>query len=534
MKTQHTHTPPLDEVNLDTGAEAPQTPNDGAREELHSVNPADRTVVGKTALTAPDPAVEVLERAREVQRSWRRQPLAHRVRRARSLFHHVLDWREELLDLLIDETGKNNLEARWELWKTCEEVQDLMSNAPEKLETNHQGRWWTPGRRSEWSWKPRGVVLVVASAYDPVQTAVAPALAALIAGNAVVMVADRRSPLVVQSLTNIATSGDVPEHLWTGLVGGQKLIDTLADRVDAIVSYGDATQTRRLARQQGDRLIPVLGRWTTRDVMIVLNDADVERAARAAVCAACGGAGRRRRALRRIYVQDSAVAPFVDAVVEEVGALRQGENGRDEPMNVGPLFEREELETMERLVDQASQAGARLVAGGRARPRCPGLFFEPTVLTGVDESMGIWQQDAPGPVVAIAPVNAPAEAVRRTCDGDGYGAVSIFSRNRDVASNLADRLQAPVVGINEVVCDVPASSPPVCGTFDGPRDPVGADRLRPLSQRILKVERNWSALPHVLETHRPERMVKTLDAALSLVHRRGWVQKMVDAILPGR
>ena len=526
MKTQDHHHPSLNDVTIRRRPVPPTDAGDDATtEELQSINPVDDSVIGATALTTPNPAIEKVIRAREAQQGWRRTPLQDRIQRGRSLFHEVLGWRQELLDLVVDETGKNQLEARWELWKTADELGDLFDHAQEALAPQRRGKWWTPGRAVQWSWQPRGVVLIIASAYDPIQTTLAPALAALLAGNAVVILADRRAPLVVESIDNIINATGLPDDLWTSLVGGTRVLDALADRVDAVVSYGSSTVTRRLARRQGDRMIPVLGRWDTHDVMIVLNDAPIERAARSAVCAACGGAGRRRRALRRIYVQEGALPDFVDAVVEEVGALRQGENGRDDPMNVGPLFEREELEIMERLVDAASDAGARLVAGGRPRPRSRGLFFEPTVLTGVDESMAIWKTPTPGPVVAIASVQAPAEAVRRTRDGDGYGAVSIFSRNRSVASSLAARLNAPVVGINEVVCDVPATAPPVRGTHSSPVDPLGSDRLQAMSRRVLQVERGWSALPGVLETPRPFRMVKTLDAALSLAHRRSWLHK---------
>lgn len=530
MKTQNTTTPAIDEA---TNLEGTRIPADESH-RLRSINPADRTVIGEAKLTSPAEATELCERMRQAQRAWRRRPLSRRVRRARSIFWEVLEWRRELLELVVDETGKNTLEARMELWATCREVTEMLAEADSMLSADTEGRWWTPGRRVETNWSPRGVVLVIASGFEPVHTALAPALAAIIAGNAVVVVGDETAPLVVESLANIANATAIPDGLCYGVVGEKRLIDNLADRSDAIVSYGSSALTRRLARRQGDRLVPVMGRWKTRDVMIVLNDADIDRAARGAVYGSCGGAGRNRRSLRRIYVQESAVDEFVDAVVEQLGGLQPTSPDRDDEFAVGPLADREQLETMEELVDDAARSGARLVAGGRARPRCRGTYFEPTVLTGVDESMRLWQEGTPGPVVAVAPVHAPAEAVRRTRDVDGYGAVSIYTSNRNVARNMANDLRVPVVGINDVVDELPPASAPVCATAGGPIDPIGADRLRALSTRRLEIEGGWTPVAEVLRSRAPQRMEKTLQTAISAVHRRGWIQNAVDAVVPGR
>ncbi len=529
MKTHTTFTPPLHQSE----SRPKESEEDLSEGQLRSVNPVNRRIIGEVEVTAPEAALEVMERAREAQRAWMRRPLSYRIERARSVFQDLLNWRGELLDLIVDETGKSAVEARWELWNTCEEIAELCDQGEEKLRTESRASWFSPVGTCESSWHPLGVVVVVASAYEPLQTAVGPALSALIAGNAVVIVADRDSPLTVQSVANIAATSGVPDALCQAAIGGRRLVDALADRADGIVSYGSSTVTRRLARRQGGRMIPVLGRWTTRDVMVVLSDADIKAAARAAVSASCSGAGRRRRALRRIYVQDTVLDPFVDAVVEEVGSLRQLHRG-EETLQVGPLFEEEDVQKIEHLVQEASTGGARLVAGGRARPRCQGAFFEPTVLTGVDETMGLWTEDVPGPVVAIAQIRAPAEAVMRTRSVEGYGAVSIFSKSRTVAQDLARRMKAPVVGINEVVCDVPASAPMVRGCIDGPYDPVGADRLRPLSRRVLQVERRWSGLARVLEARSPEKMERFLDSAIALVHRRGWVRRTVETVWPPR
>ncbi len=488
-------------------------------QRLCSFNPVDRSVVGEVELTPASQSDTIVEQASDAQRAFQRRPLDERIKIGRRLVSQVLKWRTELLELMVDETGKSTLEARWELWKTCDEAGELLSQAKKRISGDRTRQWWRPHRVIESTWQPRGVVLVVASAYEPLQTTVAPALAALLAGNAVIVVGDERAPLTVKSVTNIAAGVTGQESLWTGWVGGRRLVDSLADRVDAVVSYGPPMMTRRLARRQGDRTIPVIGRWPTQNAMIVLNDADLDRAARAAVFGACSGAGRSRRAIRRIYVQDSVADLFVDSVVEQMGTLHQGSDGDGDnrKRQIGPLFEPRDLERLESLVDDACRSGARLIAGGRPRPRCRGTYFEPTVLTGVDESMRLWREPAPGPVVAISSVQAPADAARRVRDIPGYGTVAIFSANQQVARNLAIRLEAPVVGINEVVDDLRAASPTVQGTFDGPIDPTGADRLEALSRRVVTVERRLLGLPKVLETRHAGRTEKALDAAMSVL-----------------
>lgn len=531
MKTHQTHTPPLEQTP-DVSEE--QTTMARSRDHyLRSINPADRTVVGEVERTPVDQAPEILERAREIQRAWCRRPLETRAQRARSIFQELLQWRQELLELIVDETGKSPLEARRELWTTWEEIRDMIADAGDRLEPADNGGWLPAGRRTQTRWRPRGVVLVIASEYDPLQTTVAPAMAAMLAGNAAIVVGDAQSPLTGRSIVNVATACGIPDRLWTSVVGDDRLIDRLADSADAVISYGSARRTRRIARRQAERMIPVMGRWSTDDVMVVLADADVEKAARAAVRAACTGGGRNRRSLRRIYVQKPVVDPFVDAVVKEVGALRQADRGDQDGLEVGPLSTPHQLEVMEELIDDASRRGARLVAGGRPRPRCRGNYFEPTVMTGVDESMRLFQESAPGPVVAVAAVEAPAEAVARTTDIDGYGAVSLYTDNRQVALNMADKLQAPVVGINEVVRDLPASAPQIRTTIDGPVDPVGADRLRPLSRRIVTVDSRPGPIPSLLEIKTPKRMEQMLDTALAMIHRRGWLRNTVASILPG-
>ncbi len=531
MKSQSTFTP-----SLHPTAQAPEPIEEG---RLRSINPSDGTLLGDVELVTPESIPTLVERAQEAQRAWMRRPLSTRIQRARRLTQDILNWRAELLDLLADETGKSPVEARRELWNACEELADITSKAPESLGESRSSRW-SGGQPQTVRWRPRGVVLVLASAYSPLHTALAPMVAALVAGNAVIVVPDDRSPLTAHSLVNVATSAGIPDALVQAVAGGPAVIDALANQADAIVSYGSAVLTRRLSRAQSARFIPLLGRWPTGDVVVVLSDADLEHAARSAVQACCIGSGRGYRSPARIYVQDTVIDPFLDAVVEEVGRLRtpRGSAGTvsapESTGPVGPLFDSEDLHRLESLVEGAISAGARLVAGGRKRPRSRGYFFEPTILSHVDEEMALWQQCPPGPLITLATFSAPAEAVLRVRSLPGYGQVALFSKSRSVIDDLARRLDAPLVGVNAIFDELPAASDPVATSLQGPTDPVGAHRLQALSHRVVLLENRLDRIHLALRRRSEGQLLRAMDSALALFHRQGLLRRTAEALWPPR
>lgn len=534
MKSQTTFTPDLTEAEFYTREIIEDF--DHKPETIRSINPRDRTLIGEVELTATSKAEELIEQAREAQRAWMRRPLDRRLNRAKAVTQEVLNWRKDLLELLIDETGKSKIEARQELWNACQETRHIARETLSRLGPvkNKKRLSFSPGWTA--TWEPLGTVLIIASAYEPLHTTLAPAIAALIAGNAVLVVSDRRAPLTVQSVANIAATAGVPDALWQSITCDPPLIKVLASQVDAVVSYGEASLTKEIARQQGPRMIPILGRWNTQDAMIVLNDADVEEAAKAAVRAACTGGGRGHRTLRRIYVQELATDPFIDAVVEEVGALRQLPQSDPEQLEMSPLFEPGDLEKMERLIEEAITAGARLIAGGRRRPKSRGLYFEPTVLSHMDESMALWQEDAPGPIVAIATVRSFSEAQMRIRKHAGHSAVSLFTKTPELAKGLAKRLDASAVGVNKVVEQLPINAPMIRACKSGAADPIGAARLQALSRQALTMEARQPIrhLHALLRRTGPAQKERLLDGLITLTHRQGWTRKAVELFLSPR
>lgn len=500
--------------------------------KLLSFHPALGVPLGEVALTPVEEAGEVVLKAQEAQRSWERRPLRERIKGGEEVFQEVLTWRGQLLELLEDETGKAPMEARRELLTMCEEVEAILKKAPQELTPKtRKVSWMKEERRQN---RPRGVALVVASAYEPLGTTMAAAVANLVVGNAVIVMADGCSPLTVSSLGNIATGLDLPEGLWQTVVGGRSLLDKVAGEVDVILSYGSAVVTRRLARSQSRRMIPVYGRWPTRDVMVVLSDADMVRAARAAVRDACGGGGQMGRALGRIYVQDTAQDRFVDALIDELARWRRQDATSQERFLVGPLLEERMLEGIERLVEDATARGARLISGGRRRPRQKGNFYEPTILTGVDESMGLWNEAQAGPVLAVAALRAPIEAVHRTAELASLGVASIFTESRTVAEDLADRIQADQVTINEGFEALAVQEVRTQACLNGPIDVRGVALLREVSRAQVIRRRGSNFFLEKIEEKlmaNPLYQEEIMNRRISMKYRRG-LERLKEAFWP--
>ena len=517
--------PPIhSDVCLDVPAEnAPPT--------LPSLDPDNRSLIDKVPLISPHRATAIIERATDAQRAWQRRPLEARIERVHKLFDHILSHRTEILDQVSRETGKNGLEARRELMHTLDDITHQLRHAPAHLgPAQHTPLRPRPSSRT--SRTPRGVVLIIANGFAPLYSTLAPAAAALMSGNAAIVVGNHHAPLTTQYLGQLAHQAGVADDLWQTVCGERRLVDALADRADAIASYSSAMNTRRIARRQGERMIPIVGRWPTDDLLLVLADADLEQAAHAAVDAACGGAGRRLRSLRRIYIQNAIHDAFVDHVVEAIGTLRASA-ADDAPLpGVGPLFEQSEVNAIQDLVDDATDSGARLVAGGHPHGRSRGYYYTPTVLTQVDESMRIWRESAPGPVVAISSIQAPADALERCRLADQASALSIFTNQPEIAHQLADFASTPAVSINHILHFLPPQTPPLATGSQGCPDPLGAHRLSAFTRQSVVLQKSPAQLSDWLPPGSHHHLQRALDTAMTLLEKKRHLRRHLKSLWP--
>ncbi|WP_256461149.1 aldehyde dehydrogenase family protein [Blastococcus sp. PRF04-17] len=210
---------------------------------------------------------------------------------------------------------------------------------------------------------------------------------------------------------------------------------------------GSTATGRIVAEQCARRLIGFSAELGGKNPMLVLADADLDKTVEGAVRACFSNSGQLCISVERMYVEDAVYDRFVPAFVERVRNIRLAA-GLTWDAEMGSLVSQDQLDVVSRHVDDAVAKGARVLAGGRARPDLGPLFYEPTVLEGVTDEMELARDETFGPVVAVSRVRDVDEAVERAND-TCYGLnASIWSTSAHGAE-VATRIQAGTVNVNE-------------------------------------------------------------------------------------
>jgi acyl-CoA reductase-like NAD-dependent aldehyde dehydrogenase len=225
---------------------------------------------------------------------------------------------------------------------------------------------------------------------------------------------------------------------------------------------GSTEVGRTVMERAAKTLTPVALELGGKDPMIVLSDADLERAANAAVFWSMQNAGQTCISVERAYVEEPIHDQFVSLVGERVKELRQGVPGEFGSTDVGSFINPPQAEIVEAHVKDAVDKGATLLAGGH-RGNGPGSFFEPTVLTGVDHSMAAMTEETFGPTLPIMKVRDEHEAIKMANDSPYGLQASVFTKDMSRADRVARQLECGAVVVNDSVANYMALEAPMGG-----------------------------------------------------------------------
>jgi acyl-CoA reductase-like NAD-dependent aldehyde dehydrogenase len=394
--------------------------------------------------TPADSIARLVARAREAQASWAVKPLTERMEAIYKVKDRILDGGEQIAKVLKDECGKPAGEA-WtaEVIPNADLVEHWVDGIEEALapEEIHLDPMSYPGKTGAIHSVPRGVIVLITPWNFPIAIPLRTIVPALLAGNAVVFKPSENSPRAGALIAKLF-EGLLPHDVLTVVQGagevGAALVET---KPDLVVFTGSVNTGRRIAEACARHLVPVSLELGGKDAAIVLDDADLERTARGLVWGAFNNAGQNCASVERVYVHQKIATPLIDRMVAFTKQLRIGED-------VGPLTTKAQLETVERHVNAARDAGVKILCGGAATGT--GLLYEPTIVRVDDgnERIDLMTEETFGPVLPVVIVRDEDDAVRRANESRFGLTASVWTKKTTRGEQLAERLRAGVVTIN--------------------------------------------------------------------------------------
>ncbi|MDG4862425.1 succinic semialdehyde dehydrogenase [Streptomyces sp. T-3] len=399
--------------------------------------------------STPDDVTVAFERAREAQRIWAETPVRKRAAVLLRFHDLVLARQAEVLDLIQLETGKARLHAHEEVQAVAVAARHYGRKAPSYLRPKrHTGAVPTLTKVTE-NRQPRGVVGQIAPWNYPFELSVGDALPAFVSGNAVVMKPDTETCLTALWARDLLIEAGLPAEVFQVVLGEGPVIGPELVKHADYVSFTGSTRTgREVAQGAAARLVGVSLELGGKNAMLVLHDADVEKAAAGAVRACFSSAGQLCISIERLYVHESIADAFVERFAERTKAMRLGKSlayGAD----MGSLVGERQIETVKRHVEEAVAKGATLVAGGVARPDIGPFFFEPTILDNVEAPMAVCTEETFGPVVSIYRFKDEDKAVE-LANATPYGLnSSVWTKDGRRGRAVAARLRTGTVNVNE-------------------------------------------------------------------------------------
>src|SRR5579863_9741874 len=422
--------------------------------KLVSVNPATGEILRELECAGEGEVEAAVARAQAAQVAWAEIGLRQRIAVLREFQRRLFEKKSEVAAAITREVGKPLVEALvTEVLVVLDAARFLIDNAWGLLrdEPVPHGNLATKLKSGWLVREPHGVIGIISPWNYPFSIPATETLAALVAGNAVVLKPSELTPLVALELGSLLHASGVPEDVFQVEVGdGLAGAALLRSPIDKLVFTGSLATGKRIAAAAAERLLPVVLELGGKDPMLVLDDADVDVASSAAVWGAFVNAGQACLSVERCYVHRSLYESFAQACAGKTRKLRVG-NGMDPHTDVGPMIHVLQLHIVEVHVEDAKARGARILAGGKRMPELGANFYAPTVLADVTHDMRIMREETFGPVLPIMACSDDDEAVHLANDS-GYGlAASIWTRDVKRGERLARRIHAGTVMVNDVV-----------------------------------------------------------------------------------
>ena len=419
------------------------------RERKAVTSPLNGEVIGEVPIGTADDVAKAVAESRRIQKRWAATPVRDRAKVLLRYHDLVLEQQDELLDLIQAENGKARVWAFEEIMDQAVTARYYARLAPRALKPTHRLTALPGLVTAKEHHVPKGVVGVISPWNYPLVLALSDALAALVAGNGIVIKPDTQTPFTAIRAFELLEEAGLPKGLVQIVTGpGTQVGTAIIESTDYVMFTGSTATGRTVAGQAGNRLIGFSAELGGKNAMVITADVDLDRAVEGATVGCFANTGQLCISIERIYVDQAIAGPFTERFAERVKSLSLGAAQAYGP-EVGALASSAQLEKVTEHVEDAVAKGARVVAGAQARPEIGPFFYEPTVLAEVTPEMDVYREETFGPVVSIYPYALVDEAVEAVNDTE-YGLnASVYCGDTKKGRRIGERLMAGTVNIND-------------------------------------------------------------------------------------
>jgi aldehyde dehydrogenase (NAD+) len=421
-------------------------------ETFASVNPAKNDeVVGYFPLSTAGDVKQAVDAAAKAFPAWKATPAPHRAEIILKAAHLLESRKEELAQTMVREMGKVLKEARGDVQEAIDMAKFMAGEGRRLIGQTVPSE--LPNKFAMSIRQPLGVVGLITPWNFPVAIPSWKSLPALVAGNTVVLKPASDTPLCALMYVEILNEAGLPPGVLNLVTGsGSKVGNALIEdpRVQAISITGSSEVGRKVAGRCGELMKKITCELGGKNAICVMEDADIDLALEGALWGAFGTAGQRCTAASRIIVHKDRYKEFCDKFKKQTEALTVG-YGLNPDIQVGPVVNKEQLETVKKYVEIGKKEGAKILCGGKALTEgelANGFFHEPTVFYDVTPDMVVAREEIFGPVTAIIPVANFEEAIK-VANATEYGlSLSMYTQNVNRAFKAIEELESGIVYIN--------------------------------------------------------------------------------------
>ncbi|MBI4125729.1 MAG: aldehyde dehydrogenase family protein [Deltaproteobacteria bacterium] len=373
----------------------------------------------------------IIDHARAAQKEWAAVSITERARWLKKFQKLIVKKQDEIIAAIREDTKKPAIEALGIEIATVLMTADYYRKKAKKFlkPRRAQTHWMFKNKGVRVLHVPHGVVGILGPSNLPFSLTIGDAIPALMAGNAVVVKPSEHTPKSAEVGAKLAAEAGLPAGLLQIIQGGGEVGGQLIEQVDCIFFTGSTAVGRKVAAKAGELLKPCILELGGKAPMIVLEDADLARAARACVWGRFAHSGQHCIAVERVYV-DQRIAP---AFLDEVVRLAQELN----PQNLSPLTAPKTAQHIKELKEEALTKGAKIM--------------EPGILTNVNHTMRVMKEESFGPLLPIMAFGNEAEALKLANDSTSGLSAVIFSRDRRRALRIAKQVESGNVSVNDVM-----------------------------------------------------------------------------------